>query len=187
MARILSGWRRTRAGVGRGLRGTLDFALVSHPSLGLPPRDLTAGHPSAAAAVSGARVRLAARALEVAVDADPSIRDRYSDLALRELLADTEAMAERLATSIASGDPTVMGNWAEALAPRYRKRGVPMDDVIALAGGLRAAAATATAPEAAPALDAAIDAAVAAFRWHRRLAGDARRRNPVIAFIYKGA
>jgi hypothetical protein len=28
---------------------------------------------------------------------------------------------------------------------------------------------------------------VAALRWHRRLAGDARKRNPVIAFIYKGA
>jgi hypothetical protein len=36
-------------------------------------------------------------------------------------------------------------------------------------------------------VDAAIDAAVAALRWHRRLGGDARKRNPVIAFIYKGA
>ena len=37
------------------------------------------------------------------------------------------------------------------------------------------------------ALDAAIDAAIAVFKWHRRLAGDARKRNPLLAFIYKGA
>ena len=34
---------------------------------------------------------------------------------------------------------------------------------------------------------AATDAAIAVFKWHRRLAGDARKRNPVIRFIYKGA
>jgi hypothetical protein len=62
-----------------------------------------------------------------------------------------------------------------------------MDDVIGIAEGLRAAAATAIAPDGVPAVDAAIDAAVAALRWHRRLGGDARKRNPVIAFIYKGA
>jgi NH3-dependent NAD+ synthetase len=73
------------------------------------------------------------------------------------------------------------------VAPRYRKRGVPMDDVIGIAGGLRSAAATAIAPDATPTLDAAIDAAVTVLRWHRRLGGDARKRNPVIAFIYKGA
>ncbi|MBA3875833.1 MAG: hypothetical protein C0498_02680 [Anaerolinea sp.] len=160
---------------------------MSHPSLGLPPPDLTAGHPEAAAAVRAARSRLAARALEVALDADPAFRGRYSDLALRELLADTEAMVDRLAVALASGDPALMGGWAEQLAPRYRKRGVPMDDIIAIVEGLRATTATVIAPEAVPTLDAAIYAAVAALRWHRRLAGDARKRNPVIAFIYKGA
>jgi hypothetical protein len=160
---------------------------VSHPSLGLPPRDLTAGHPAAAEALRAARARLAGRALEVAVDADPAFRDRYSDLALRELLSDTEAMVDRVADALGSGDPKVMGTWAEMLAPRYRKRDVPMDDVIGIAEGLRAAAATAIAPDAMPALDAGIDAAVAVLRWHRRLGGDARKRNPVIAFIYKGA
>jgi len=121
------------------------------------------------------------------VDADSAFRGRYSDLALRELLSDTEAMVDRLTVALGSGDPTVMGTWAEALAPRYRKRDVPMDDVIGIAEGLRSAASTVIAPDAMPALDAGIDAAVAVFRWHRRLAGDARKRNPVIAFIYKGA
>ena len=160
---------------------------MSHPSLGLPPLDLTAGHPAAAAAVTAARSRLAARALEVAVDADPTFRGRYSELALRQLLADAEAMVDRLAVALGSGSSAVMGGWAEQLAPRYRKRGVPLDDVIGIAEGLRAAAATVIAPADGAALGAALDAAIAAFRWHRRLAGDARKRNPVIAFIYKGA
>ncbi len=160
---------------------------MSHPSLGLPPRDLSAGYPAAAAALGAARARLAARALEVAVDADPAFRGRYSDLALRELLSDAGALVDRLAVALGSGDGNVLGTWADMLAPRYRKRGVPMDDVIGIAEGLRAATATVIAPDAMPTLDAAIDAAVAALRWHRRLGGDARKRNPVIAFIYKGA
>jgi hypothetical protein len=160
---------------------------VSHPSLGLPPRDLTAGHPADAAAIRDAAPRLAARSLERAVDADASFRTRYGEVALRELLADTEALAARLSASVASDDPALLGQLAEQLAPRYRKRSVPLDDVIALCEGLRSGSATVVSPGAMPAVDAAVDAAVAALRWHRRLAGDARRRNPFIAFIYKGA
>lgn len=134
-----------------------------------------------------ARSRLAARALEAAVDADPGFRGRYSDLALRELLADTEALVDRAAVALASGDADVLGSWADGLSPRYRKRNVPLDDMISIVEGLRAAAAAAILPDAMPTLDAAFDAAVVAFRWHRRLAGDARKRHPFIAFIYKGA
>jgi len=38
-----------------------------------------------------------------------------------------------------------------------------------------------------PAASQALDAAIGAYRWHRRIAGDARKRNPIIAFLYKGA
>ena len=31
-----------------------------------------------------------------------------------------------------------------------------------------------------------IDEAIAVFRWYRRLAGDARKRNPILAALYKG-
>ena len=176
---------RSAGDVGR--TGALDFGLVSHPSLGLPPRDLTAGHPADAAAIRSAATRLATRALERAIDDNPEFRGRYGDVALRELLADTVALADRLATAVGSADPSVMGGLAENLAPRYRKRRVPMDDVIALCEGLRVGAVTAASPDAGPAIDAAIGAAVAALRWHRRLGGDARKRNAFIAFIYKGA
>jgi hypothetical protein len=160
---------------------------VSHPSLGLPPLDHRAGHPAAATSIRTGRVRVAARALELAVDRDPTFRDRYSELAMRELLADTEVLAERLALAVASADPTVMGQFAEQLAPRYRKRGVPLDDMIGIVEGLRSAAATAVVPEAVQYIDAGVASAVAAFKWHRRLAGDARKRNAFIEFIYKGA
>ena len=160
---------------------------MSHPSLGLPPRDLSAGYPADAAVIRSAAPRLAARALERAIDQDPEFRARYSDLALRELLADAEALVDSLATSVASNDPTVLGSLAESLAPRYRKRSVPLDDVIALCEGLRVGAASVATPPAIPAVIAAVDAATTALRWHRRLAGDARKRNPFIAFIYKGA
>ena len=160
---------------------------MSHPSLGLPPRDLNAGHPADAAAIRAAAPRLATRALERALDADPTFRERYSDVALRELLSDTEALAERLALAVASDDAAVMGAFAEMLAPRYRKRSVPLDDIVALCEGLRSGAATVVAPAAVTVVDAAVAGAVKALRWHRRLAGDGRKKNPVIQFIYKGA
>ena len=36
-------------------------------------------------------------------------------------------------------------------------------------------------------VNAAIDEAVRIFRWNRRIAGDARKRNRILQFFYKGA
>jgi len=160
---------------------------VSHPSLGQPPLDLRAGHPDDAAALRRAVDRVAARALESAVDLDPTFRDRDDELRLRELLADLEAFTRQLARSVAANEPKVLGGWAEQVAVRYRKRAVPMDDVITLCEGLRRAAPMAVTPAAMPAVDAALDAAIKTLKWHRRLAGDARKRNTFLAFLYKGA
>jgi hypothetical protein len=160
---------------------------VSHPSLGLPPRDETSGYPADAAALRRAGARIATRALEAAAALDPTFRDRYNELQLRELLADLEAMVNLLATSIAANDPDLVARWADMVAVRYRKRRVPMDDVITLCEGLRRSAPAVVTPSAMEAVDAALDAAIVVFRWYRRLAGDARKRNPLLAFIYKGA
>ena len=62
-----------------------------------------------------------------------------------------------------------------------------MDDLVTVCEGLRRAAVAAVEPSAEPAIDAAIDAGIAVFKWHRRLAGDARKRHPLLSFIYKGA
>lgn len=160
---------------------------MSHPSLGLPPRDLSSGNSAAAAALRSGGARLRTRAFAAALDVDPTIRDRYDELVRDALLADLDAFVDRLVVAVASADPRAMATFADLVAVRYRKRKVGMDDIVTLCEGLRRAAAAFVEPDAVPAIDAAIDAAIVVFTWHRRLAGDARKRHPLLAFIYKGA
>lgn len=160
---------------------------MSHPSLGLPPLDPTAGLPEAAARIRAQRERLAARALRIAMDADPTIEERYDEAGLRHLLHDAGLLAERVALSVATAEPQLAGVYGEYTAPVYRRRGTPMDDLVALCEGLRAAFPSVVAPGELGAAAEALDALIAAYRWHRRLAGDARKRNALLQFIYKGA
>lgn len=160
---------------------------MSHPNRGLPPRDLTVGYPAAMNALSAARDRVAGRALEIAVAADPTFTERYSEVELRELLADLMAIVRPLGVAVASRDPMVLAHWAELAVPRYRKRSVPMDDLVHLFEGLRRATSTVVEGPAMEQVDAAIDEAIKVFRWHRRLGGDARKRNAFLSFLYKGA
>lgn len=160
---------------------------MSHPSLGLPPRDLTAGFPEAAERLRAARTRVAARALEIAVDADPTIRERHDEAGLRHLLRDAETFIERIALSVAGNDPHFVREWAHWMAPIYRRRRVPMDDLVSLARGLSGATGPVLSPEERRPAEAAIEAAIKVFRSYRRIAGDARKRNRILAAIYKGA
>jgi hypothetical protein len=160
---------------------------VSHPSLGLPPRDLLAGHPEAAALLLRERSHLAGRALEVALERDPSLRQRYDPVGLRRLLRDLSVLLERVARSVAGNDPSWVRAWADQAAPIYRKRRVPMDDLVTLAEALRVTVAARLDPGAREAAYRALDEAVQTFRWYRRIAGDARRRNRLLTFLYKGA
>ncbi len=160
---------------------------MSHPTLGLPPRNLTAGYPEAAARLRAASDRIASRALEDAIERDATLRTRNDDLALRHLLRDAEVYVDRIAVSVASLDPGPTADWAESVVPLYRRRRVPLGDVINLSEGLRRSVRGVLTPEEQPTADAAIDAAIKVLKWHRRLAGDARKRNKILAFIYKGA
>jgi hypothetical protein len=160
---------------------------VSHPTLGLPPRDLSAGFPAAADRLRANRERLAARAIEVAVDGDPTWRTRFDEPALRNLLRDAEVLIDRLAMCVAGGDPYWLREFADQLAPVYRRRRVAMDDVVRLVEGLRASVRSSLSAEEMVPADESLDAAVEVFRSYRRLAGDARRRNRLLAAIYKGA
>jgi hypothetical protein len=160
---------------------------VSHPSLGMPPRSLQAGFPDGAARLRTQRGRLAARALEVAVDADPTFLARYDETGLRNLLSDTEVFVDRLALCVAGNDPHWLKEFADQTATVYRRRGVAMDDVIQVMEGLRLGARGVLAEAETVPADAAIDEAIGVFRWYRRLAGDARKRNPILAALYKGA
>ncbi len=160
---------------------------MSHPSLGLPPVDRIGALPPAAARVAGARDQLAARGLEIAIDRDPTIRERHDELRLRQLLRDTGALLDRIVDVIATGDPVPARVFADGVPPAYRRRKVPMDDLINLTHSLReAVSAVLAAPDMAP-VDAAVEAMVERFAWHRRIAGDARKRNRLLAAIYKGA
>ncbi len=159
---------------------------MSHPSLGLPPLDRTAGLPDAAARIRTNLARLSARALGVAMDADPTIERRYDETGLRQLLRDAELLAERVALSIETAEPDLAREYAEMTAPVYRRRRTPMDDVVALCEGLRAGFPSVLAPSELPPAGEALDAAIKAYRWHRRIAGDARRKNAFLQFLYKG-
>jgi hypothetical protein len=163
------------------------LALVSHPSLGLPPLDATAGDPRSAAAMRANRGRLADRALQAALDADVAFGERNDAAARAALRLDLDSIVARVADSLAANAPQELARWADTVAVRYRKRRVAMDDVIALLNGVRLAATAVVVPESMAMVDAAIDAAVEVLLWHRRIAGDAKKRHPLIAFIYKGA
>jgi hypothetical protein len=166
--------------------GAVSFGTVTHPSLGLPPRSLQAGFPDAAARLRANRAALAVRALEVAVDADPTLRTRYDDVGLRNLLRDAEVHVDRLALCVAGNDPFWLEHFADMTATVFRRRGVAMDDVVQLMEGLRVGARGVLAPEEMVPADAALDEAVRVYRWYRRLSGDARKRNRILDAIYKG-
>jgi len=159
---------------------------VSHPSLGLPPPDPTAGFPEAAARIRANQPRLAARALRAAMDSDPSIEARYDDAGLRQLLRDASLLAERVALCVATDQPDLAREYGEWTAPLYRRRQVPMDDLVALCDGLRGAFPTVLAPGETGAAGAVLDRLIAVYRSHRRLAGDGRKRNALLQLLYKG-
>jgi hypothetical protein len=163
------------------------LAIVTHPSLGLPPPNETAGFPDAATRLRAATTRLGARALEIAVERDPSIRDRYDEIGLRHLLRDTEIFIDRIALAVASNDPAPVRSFIDQVVPIYRRRRVPMDDLGQLFEGLRSSIAAFLVGPEAEAMHAAIDAGIAQMRWNRRVAGDARKRNRLLQAIYKGA
>lgn len=118
---------------------------------------------------------------------DPSFTERHDDLALRRLYRDTETHVERLALSLASNDPSFVRLWAEQIIPVYRRRKVPMGDLIRLTEALGQAANAVLAPGERGPIDEATAEAVQAFRRQRRIPGDGRRRNRILEFIYKGA
>ena len=159
---------------------------MSHYALGLPGPDMTAGFPDGAARIRAAAPRIGTRALEVALQLDPTIRVRLGETGLRQLLRDTEVFVERVARSVASADPGQVREWADWVAPVYRRRKVPMDDLVTLSEGMRSALAAVLSPEEQVPAAAALDAGIATFRWYRRMAGDARKRNRLLAALYKG-
>ena len=159
---------------------------MSHPSLGLPPADQRIVHPGAARRVHEGAPRLAARALEVAIHGDPTIRERNDDAGLRARLRDAQLLAERLSIAVGIDEPSSLREYAEMIAPVYRRKWVPMDDLIGLCEGLRSALLGVLSPAELATANLALDEAITVLSWHRRLAGDARKKNAFLQFLYKG-
>jgi hypothetical protein len=147
---------------------------------------MKAGYPAAAARLRSSAARLAARALEVALQQDPQLGERLGEIELRRLLRDAEVHLELVARAVASGDPSQVREWAESVVAPYRRRRVPMGDLVVLFEGLRSTLPSLLAREERVPADAAIDVAIEVFRSHGRVAGDARERNRLLAALYKG-
>jgi hypothetical protein len=147
---------------------------------------MTAGFPDAAERLRAAKSRIGSRALEFALDRDPGLRERHDEHALRQLLRDTDIYIECIASSVAADDVAFVRQFADQVAPVYRRRRVPMDDAVTLFEGLRASMAPILAPGEQEVADRAIDAGIKVFRAYRRIGGDARRRNPILAMLYRG-
>ena len=160
---------------------------MTHPSLGLPPDDPAAGDPDAAERIRSNAERLAARALRIAMDADRTIEQRHDEAGLRQLMWDARLLADRVALCVQTGRPGLAREYAEWTAVTYRRSRTPLDDIIGLCEGLRAALPSTLQPGQLASPGEALDAAIAAYRWNRRIAGDARKRNRLLQLIYKGA
>lgn len=160
---------------------------MSHPSLGLPPIDRISDLPPAAARVAAARERIAGRALEIAIDRDPTIRERHDEHAVRRLLRDTAVLVDRVVAALAAGDPGPARAFADATPPAYRRRKVPMNDLITISRSIRDAIGAVLPVADMDPVDEAVEAMVERFKWHGRIAGDGHKKNRLLQAIYKGA
>ena len=68
----------------------------------------------------------AAHALAIALEHDPTLRERNDEAGLRGRLHDAELLVERLALAVAAGDPTPLREYADwtaaALSPPQASR-----------------------------------------------------------------
>lgn len=159
---------------------------MTHPSLGYPPPDVTAGQPAAAARLRRESVRLGKVAFEAVLDRDPGFRERYDERMLRILLRDFERHIEQLARSLETGEERFVTQYGEWLVPVYRHRSIPMRDFVTMLEGLASASVSVLPTEDGRHVRELIDRWAARLRHHQRLAGD-HDGNSIARFIWKGA
>jgi hypothetical protein len=159
---------------------------MTHPSLGLPPADPTAGHPDAARRLRANRDRLARLAFENTLRLAPHFTERYNELTLRLLLRDFERHVEQLARAMETGLDQYVVNYAEWLVPVYRRRRIPMRDFIAMVDGLRHATATVFSPDETDFAQSLFERWAQMLTHHARLPGD-HVGNKYARFFFKGA
>jgi hypothetical protein len=159
---------------------------MSHPSLGLPPPDATAGHPAAAARLRDQREVLGRLALERALQLDPTLATRYDEYALRRFLRDYEPHIRQIARALETGDDYFVTQYAEWLAPIYRRREVPMRDFATFVRALADVCGSVLSPDDAKVVGQLVERWLARLKFHGRLPGD-HAGNPIVRFFWKGA
>lgn len=159
---------------------------MSHPSLGLPPPDTSAGHPEAAARIREQRLALGRLALERALQLDPSLATRYDEYALRRFLRDYEQHMRQVARALETGDDYYVTQYGEWLAPIYRRREVPMRDFATLVRALADVCGSVLSPDDAKLVGKLVVRWLARLKFHGRLPGD-HAGNPIVRFFWKGA
>ncbi len=159
---------------------------MAHPTLGLPPHDVSAGQPAAAARLRANRARIARLALQATVRDAEGFSERYDETALRLFLRDFERHVEQLARALETGEDFYVVSYGEWLVPIYRRRRVPMADFMAMLAGLQVASATAMTPDENKIGDELFERWNGTLKWHQRLPGD-HKGNSLIRFFWKGA
>ena len=159
---------------------------MPHPSLGLPPPSVSAGHVEAARSLRRERRRVAQLALEAALRISPDLSSRYDEIALRHFLRDYDQHIEQLARALETNDASWVTNYAEWLVPVYRRREVPMRDFGVLLLGLRDAALAVLSPDEAKAALSFLQQWRTRLKRHQPLAGD-HQGNRIVRFFWKGA
>jgi hypothetical protein len=159
---------------------------MPHPLLGLPPSDVHAGLPDAAARLRAQKGRLGELAFNATLNLDPTFSTRYDELTLRKVLRDYDRHIEQLARALETGEDRFVVTYGESLVPTYRRRGIRMNDAITIVNGLREAAQTALDANETAVMQAYIAAWITRLRRHARLPGD-HKGNSLVRLIWKGA
>lgn len=159
---------------------------MAHPTLGLPPHDVSAGLPEAAARLRSSRGRIARLGLLATVRDTDGFSERYDETSLRLFLRDFERHVEQLARALETGKDYYVASYGEWLVPIYRRRRVPMGDFMAMLAGLHSASATVLTPAENKVADELFERWNATLKGHQRLPGD-HKGNAVIRFFWKGA
>jgi hypothetical protein len=159
---------------------------MPHPTLGLPPHDITAGHPEAAASLRTNRDRIAQLGLATTVRDAAGFAGRYDEDQLRLFLRDNQTHIEQLAKALETGQDYYVTSYGEWLMPMYRRRRVAAVDFLALLAGLQAASGTVLTPAEKKVSDKLFALWAGRVREHQRLPGD-HKGNGIIRFFWKGA
>jgi hypothetical protein len=129
---------------------------------------------------------LPALALDAALRIDPTLSERHDELMLRRFLRDLDRHIEQLARAVETGEVRFVTGYGEALVPMYRRRGVRMNDVVALLNGLLEAAVGIGPVAEAEVIRQPMSDWIVVMRHHRRLPGD-HKGNAGVRLVWKAA